>query len=98
MRHKFAYLGIILALGAAAGVISLRPAVDSTMADLPERTLYRCANGHEFALTREQILQHYREHYGQLLVCPQCGSTELTVGERDPQSGKFTPIKMRSVD
>ena len=33
-----------------------------------EKVYYRCANGHELTFTRQDILQHYREHYGEPLT------------------------------
>ena len=61
--------------------------------DMYKEASYICDKKHEMTFSRDYILQYQREHYGQRLMCPECGSMKLTYCTRDPKTGKLTPKK-----
>ena len=61
-------------------------------ADFPQGTLWVCLDcGHEFARSIRQLAAWHREHPGQSLPCPACGSTRTTRAARCPNCGRFVP-------
>ena len=93
MTKKQGIIGGGLAVGLVLAVIIkvFWSNEDGATVDMYEEASYICENDHEMTFSREYILEYQKEHYGQKLKCPECGSMKLTYCERDPDTGELTP-------
>ena len=90
MTKKQGIIGGGLAVGLVVAVIlNVFWSGNTSTSDAYEEANYICENDHEMTFSREYILEYQKEHYGQKLKCPECGSMKLTFYERDPDTGEL---------
>src|SRR3954453_9969507 len=80
---------LVLCMGFAVWAL-VKPAANTP--DAPAGLSYLCNAGHSFTMTMKQVSDYQRDHYGEKIACPKCGSKETQRANKCAKCGEIYPM------